>query len=356
MSLKKEVQKIETATKTIQAYLPRLSTPKIIRDIFFYIWAGVLAGIFFLSLALNFFLDSYYSIPEPNKYIKISAYQTALKVAQQVNQNLEQEEQKRLAEIKPKGILRGVLVNHQEGSLNTITVNGSLAALAVNSKIGIVNAKPLQFSNNYQKGVESSYLTGNKYYDVDLKVSGVQKALLVHKSGYEEDYEMNLFTASIGLIEQADQVLKINLESFLNRSNDREYSLRTYLAHLTSVEKSIKNTQLKVDKEITRLSNEESVANAKMLQTESDFFIALNKFDQKNTYKNLDQFIIDFQTEVDKKARLQAMNQIEKYFSAYLPILTERREAVQANRNALVHGIKVVAFRDVDLGLITVAN
>lgn len=354
MSLQKEVQKIEAATKTIQGYLPRLSAPKLVRNFFLIIWGGVILWTPLAVYISNSFFNFYYAVPEVPKYIKTSAYQTALVVNNQISRKIENAYLYKLSQINPEGIKVGVQTNHLEGIADKLNVKGSLVATTVNDKTGTVNAKPLEFVSAYKVGIQSSYAVGNKYYDVDLSVNGSQKGLIANKSGLDEINEMTLFTASIGLIDQADQALRINLNSFLNQSSDREYSLRTYLTYLKNVELSMKNTQVKVDQGVAQLKAAEAIAQAKMTQTESDFFIALNKFDQNKTYQNLDKFVVDYQSQVDKKANLQAMNQIVKYFDGYLPLLTERVAAVEANRNALVNGITVVAFENVDLGLIEI--
>lgn len=358
MSLKQESQKIDTATKTIRGYLPRLRAPKIIRNIFFYIWGGVLVITpiaFFLS---NLFFDFYYSFPEVPKYIKTAGAQVAMQTNAKINSILESEHQQILANINPKGSWVGVITNKNAGNPDPFRVFGGLLALKTNTEIGAVRAKPIYFTTAYQKGIRSSYTTGIKYYDLDfnLNVKGSQKGIFVSNTGDEGAKEINLFTASLGLIEESDRALRIDIDSFLNQSIDREYALRSYLIHLKGIEASVKHTGSKVNKEVVRLENEETSARKMMEETESNFFAALNKFDQNRSQDNLGQFIQDKQQTVDKKANLQAMIQIERYFDAYHPLLTERIKAIEANRDALVHGIRVVAFKDVDLGLIRIGD
>jgi len=238
MSLQKEVEKIEAAHVTIRKYLPRLSAPKLIRDSVFYFW-GISLLLTFLCVHLsNFFFDLYYAVSDVPKYLKVSASQTALLVNFKINQKIVEEEKIRLTIIQPQGFKNGVESNFVEGLTNVLETRSSLLALKTNSRIGEIKTLPIQFTNSYQTGMQSAYETGKKYYDVNLEVAGSQNALIVGNSGNEECYEMNLFNASLGLIEQADQALRINLNHFLNHSGDREYSLRSYLNYLKNIEKA----------------------------------------------------------------------------------------------------------------------
>lgn len=351
--LLKEVEKIEAATQTIRAYLPRLSASKIIRDGLFYLWGGILVFMLVFSTLFNLFLDFYYAVPEASRYVKTSASQVALIVNTEIPAQIEASYQKQFVQIPSNSFAKGLEANFRAGEeLTKLNVKGALFGKAVNEIIGTVEARPIRFTQNYQQGMQANYVTGDKYYDVNLTVAGWQKGLIVAEQGKDELYEMNLFTASLGLVEQVDQALRLNLNKFLNQANDREAALRSYLTYLHNLQTALENTQPKVTRQISVLSGAQKSAENKVQKTESDFFSAMQKFDENETYANLDQFVENRQKEVDQKARLQAMNQIDKYFRAYLPILTERLTAVEANREALVKGVTVVAFREVDLGLI----
>lgn len=351
--LLKEVEKIEVATQTIQAYLPRLSASKIIRDGLFYLWGGILLFMLAFSTLFNLFLDFYYAVPEVSRYVQTYAMQVALTVNTEIPAQIEADYQKQFAQVPSNSLAKGIEANFRAGEeIKKLNVKGALFGKAVNEIIGTVEARPIRFTQNYQQGMQANYVTGDKYYDVNLTVAGWQKGLIVSQQGEDELYEMNLFTASLGLVEQVDQALRLNLNKFLNQANDREMALRSYLTYLHNLQNSITNTQPKVTRQINYFSKMQKSAQAKMTKTESDFFTAMQKFDENKTYANLDQFVEDHQAEVDQKAHLQAMTQIDKYFQAYLPILEERITAVEANREALVKGVTVVAFREVDLGLI----
>lgn len=355
-ALKQEVQKLNQATAKIQAFLPNIPKRPLVRLSLILAFIGAFLGTYLIVISTNLILDWYFAVPSPDKFINVKGTEIALYTHDALNYNVQQESQLKIASLEVEGSSQGLIVNQEvEKSLNIpLQVKGALIALDVNSKIGQTPETPLDSLNGYREGVTSSYIAGNNYYPQQQKLNptGYQKGLEINAALNQELDLLDLFNSSLALLDSSNAVLIVNINTLLNQSSNRADTLNNYINSLTDLEEKLILNQSQVNVEIDYWNSEERASRSLMTQNEKNFFTALRNFEQPTTANNLEEFITIRQQNVNQKAHLQAMTEINEYINFYMPEISLRKEALLANRDALVHGIKVVAFRDIDLGLI----
>lgn len=356
--LTQEVQKISQATAKIQSFLPRLTPRPLVRFALMLTLFGSFVGTLFLVLISNLFFSWYYSPPAEMKFVKTQGAVFALYLHNLVDYNFQEETKNKIASLKIKGGKEGLIVNQKvESFLNQpLVVSGSSIALRVNTQIGQIPETPLPLVKSYQEGLTSAYLVGTNYHSPQkfLSVQGYSKGVLVNAELNQMQSSQDLFLSSLGLLETAEHLLQVDVNQLLNQSNNRADTLNNYLVALKKSENELNLAETKVKSELSFWQSEEKNSRNLMAENEKNFFSALRIFSQTETKREFNQFIEIGQKNLDQKANLQAMTQIDEYIKLYAPAMALRHQALLENREPLIYGVKVVAFRDVDLGLIEI--
>lgn len=354
MQFQNEVQKIEEATSKIRELVARLPKPKIVRNIFWGFLGGTILVTLFLVFVANVFFSFYFSVPETSRFVKTMASQTALLSHAEMQNQLEKINAIRLAQFHPQAGLIALNLNTKVGTSSELKVQSSLLGVATNSIVGTWKTTPYEKTRAYQLGMKTSYQSGKEYYSGSFLISakGYQQGMLASLSGFSV-VDDNLFARSLDLIRKADSALALDVHGFLNQSNDRSTRLSNYVSVIEEIKTEMQIKQVLVQNKISFLKEAESQTRDERKNSEDNFFNSLRSFDHQNAQNELGQFIENSQANVDKKAHYQAMSQVDRYFNQYLPALVLRQKALEENREALVHGVKVVVYRDVNLGLVT---
>lgn len=185
------------------------------------------------------------------------------------------------------------------------------------------------------------------------KASVFQKSVLaVYYLGQRPADEVSPLQSDIQILGQLNNALSIDLFAYLNQSIDRSESLNSYLNLLDALLSKTDRRLSDLNAKIAFLEAGEVSQQNRTNTTETAFFDQLKNFDGPTAEKTLEEFINLQENSAESKARLGAYRGLRDYYNFFRTRLMTMTEAVKANRDALIAGVKVTEIQNMTLPLI----
>lgn len=220
----------------------------------------------------------------------------------------------------------------------TVTMSGSRSGLFSTDRIALQSAKNFSVRSAASLGVFISEFLSNP--QVSLIVRGALNAVTVHSTVMAAQQEIT--DPDFDLLQAFADALQVDVADLLNRSENREQSLKTYTEALTNVatraNERFKELQVS-DEQLKNMANERGKERStaerelKKALADKDFSLASEK--QKVVSEKQTAF-----AETDLKRK-----QVESMISTLdqlLVLFGEKILAIEKNREALISGLKVV--------------
>lgn len=188
---------------------------------------------------------------------------------------------------------------------------------------------PVRQAKSLQKSILSTYYLGEKTVNIDSTVQ-----------------------TDARLLGQISNALSVDLFQYLNQSESRADALDNYLNLLST----LNETAIKRSQDLTSVINflaanfqsQEQVIG----KTEEAFFENLKIFDGENAEEDLARFIGLQREQSEIRAKMGAYEGLKDYYDFFLPKLDNLVRAINANRDPLIAGVKVVEIQNMTLPLI----
>ena len=169
-----------------------------------------------------------------------------------------------------------------------------------------------------------------------------QKTALIH-STLQKDAE---------LLSKIKSTLSVDIFAYLNQSISRADGLENYLSLLQTLQKTATQRSAELQSQITFLSSNFEAQEKSVGVTEEDFFRSLEAFNGGKADEQLTDFIDLQQGQSEIKAKIGAYQKLKYYYDFFIPKLENLSRAIQANRDPLIAGVKVVEIQNMTLPLI----
>ena len=138
------------------------------------------------------------------------------------------------------------------------------------------------------------------------------------------------------------------LDSSGNRANAIEIHLRELNGLLAEAKFTYENLNEENDEikiQFNKVTNEKDTL-------EEAFFVSLDKLQSKESNQILNNFIAISKDQVNLKAEFNALSKISGMFATAIKNMEARIKDIEANKAALVKGVKVIDIKGSDLDLI----
>lgn len=160
------------------------------------------------------------------------------------------------------------------------------------------------------------------------------------------------FGAQIALLRELENFHQIDIQNMLDQSIDRQHTLEQFLTTATHLEKTTERTLVHLTArrrtEESRAQTLQSLSNTKEQNVQQN----LNSLSYHQTEGSLTEFISARQRTVDARAHVGVLQILEQRFAQQLPLLSQKIDAVENNKNALVANVQFTATPGIDLGLV----
>ncbi len=154
------------------------------------------------------------------------------------------------------------------------------------------------------------------------------------------------------LLTKMNNALSVDLFGYLNQSAARADSLDGYLNLLKALLAKAQERSADLNTKINFLSANFTAQEVQLERTEEAFLNHLKIFNGPEADKELEKFI-GLQTEnTEVKAKLGAYQGLRGYYLFFQPRLENMINSIQANRDPLIAGVKVVEIENMTLPLI----
>jgi hypothetical protein len=272
----------------------------------------------------------------PPQAIETQGAETGVGAVYQVQTQANVEYKKSIDQIDTKGGFASAMANEALGEGKN--ENPQAAQEALQNVVGLTNSlgqgqnlTPLDQSSTriLLKSVLSTYYLGEKTVDINSTLDMDTK-----------------------LLSSIKNALSVDLFEYLNQSNSRADTLESYLNLLKNLkarsDQRITDLQYKIDFLNANYKGQQTVAN----QSEQAFFDNLKIFDGPNAEDELAKFIGLQGSQTEIKAKSGAYDSLKRYYQFFSPKLDNLIRSIDANRDALIAGVKVVEIQNMTLPLI----
>ncbi len=154
------------------------------------------------------------------------------------------------------------------------------------------------------------------------------------------------------LLSQIKNTLAVDIFAYLNQSSNRADSLDNYLNLLDTLNKKAAARSQDLASVVNFLTGNFQAQEVTIGITEDAFFQNLDIFDGENAEEELGNFIGLQKQQSEVRAKIGAYEGIKGYYDFFIPKLDNLTRAIQANRDPLIAGVKVVEIQNMTLPLI----
>jgi len=201
----------------------------------------------------------------------------------------------------------------------------------------------------------TSYLgTGQQMTKLEQsKAKALQKSILATYYLGEKTIDINsTIETDSKILSQMKNTLSVNLFQYLNQAVSRSDSLDEYLNLLTILSKKADERINDLQYKINFLSANVKTKETQLSASEKTFFENLKIFEGPNAEQELAKFVGLQQGQAEIKAKLGAYQSLQNYYKFFKPKLDNLIKEIEANRAALIAGVKVVEIQNMALPLI----
>jgi len=180
-----------------------------------------------------------------------------------------------------------------------------------------------------QKSILATYYLGEKTVDID--------------SALQTDAQ---------ILSNIKNALSVDLFQYLNQASNRSDALDEYLNLLKTLLSKTDQRITDLDSKMTFLKSNFTTRVQEVKTSESTFFQNLKIFEGSDAEEELKNFIGLKEGEVEIRAKYGAYTSLRDYYKYFKPKLETMVKAVNANRSALIAGVKVVEVQNMTLPLV----
>lgn len=180
-----------------------------------------------------------------------------------------------------------------------------------------------------QKSVLTTYYLGEKTVDTD--------------GAFAQDFKM---------LKSLNNALSVDVFQYLNQAQNRSDALDEYLHLLEALQSQSQKRIAEIQGTLRFLQSDFANQETGLERSEADFFNNLQNFNAPNAEQQLNEFIGLQAAQSETRAKIGAYVSIRDYYNFFLPRLNNLVVAIQANRDALIAGVKVVEIQNMTLPLI----
>lgn len=200
----------------------------------------------------------------------------------------------------------------------------------------------------------ASYIFGLEYTPIEAlpigfygDISGIQAAFIF---GQTADLNRQQFVEYVALFRQLENIYAVNLYDLVNLAVDRRATLDQHLLEMKGLIDQAKTVLVAIDQRLTSIDAEYELVTTQRDLYEHEFFNSLNALSGENANEFLDLFVANSQKSIALKAEFNAIANIQQMFLNGLALLEPRYADIQANKEALIKGVKVfdVPSSDID--------
>ncbi len=260
------------------------------------------------------------------------------------------------------GILTSLQINGQKNSeqakrIQNLPTQGYLLGTISTRLIG--RAEPIKEMNAY-KALSSSIVVTNELLRGEHLSSGQNKVSQTLQKSLLTTVYLGQNTVTVDstlkkdaqLLSKIYNTLQVDLFAYLNQSNSRATSLENYLKLLERLQSEAITRSADLESQINFLTTNFEAQELAISSSEEQFFQNLDLFNAENADQELAEFINLSQMQTEVRAKIGAYQGLKDYYDYFLPRLDTHIRTIQANRDALIAGVRVVEIENMTLDLI----
>jgi len=212
------------------------------------------------------------------------------------------------------------------------------------------------YGQNASKGVQAAtaIATGQPFTRFpQQEARGLSKSVLATVYLGEKTIDINsTLQRDTQLLGKINNALSVDLFEYLNQSTNRADGLESYLRLLRALSDKTKERVIELGSKVAFL-DASSQAEATQIQfSQETFYSHLKIFNGPDAEEELGKFLGLQQQNVEDKAKKGAYTGLRDYYLFFQPRLENLITALQANRDALIAGVKVTEIQNMTLPLI----
>lgn len=265
------------------------------------------------------------------------------------------------------------VIGYQKGVVTSYQVNGQSADQYIRlvrqidgqgHMIGLETSNVIGKAQEEENQNRQSAFMGSVFFSTDLSkghhltdVRGggrmLQKSILTTFYLGEKTVDLHsTIQTDSELLSKISNALAVDIFAYLNQSADRATTLDNYLNLLEILLQTARDRSTELQSKINFLTQNFEAQDRTITLTEGAFFENLSIFDGENADTQLAQFIGLQQDQSEVRAKIGAYNGLHGYYAFFIPQLDNLIRAIQANRDALIAGVKVTEIQNMTLPLI----
>ena len=269
-------------------------------------------------------------------------------------------------DIEVKGASTGIIGNYKiseqtnqdyKKTLLSLPTAGSTMGSEVNMAFGQERGEQPKSIGNALKisSWVTNYLsTGQQQTLLDQKnAKALQKSIISTYYLGEKTIDINsILETDSKILSQIKNALSVDIFQYLNQATNRSDSLDEYLHLLTTMSEKADERINDLQYKISFLKANSQSKEKEIVTSQKVFFDNMTIFDGPNAEEELGKFIGLQGTQAEIKAKLGAYTSLQGYYKFFKPKLDNLIKTIQANRAALIAGVKVVEIQNMALPLI----
>ncbi len=227
------------------------------------------------------------------------------------------------------------------------------ATLALNEgQKSIESKRESAFMSSVQ--LTNDLLNGQHLSDGQNESSGIlQKSLLAtHYLGETTVMIDSALQNDSAMLSKINNALAVEIFPYLNQADDRADSLDNYVTLLKNLKSTAETRSLELQSTIGFLEGNYEAQERSITILEEQFFVNLESFEGGTADENLQEFIAIGQQQTEVRAKIGAYQVIKDYYDLFIPYLDNMIASIEANRDPLIAGVKVVEIENMVLPLI----
>jgi len=214
--------------------------------------------------------------------------------------------------------------------------------------------KPETSQNTFMDSIMLSTNLSKGYHLTPVRKAGsLQKSVLATYYFGEKTITLNsTLQSDTKLLSEINNTLSVDIFAYLNQSSSRATSLDSYIHLLETLNDKAKARSQDLASVVNFLTANSKAQDTSINLTEDAFFANLKIFNGSDAETQLGQFIGMQKDLTETKAKIGAYKGLKQYYDFFLPKLDNLIRAINANRDPLIAGVKVVEVQNMTLPLI----
>ena len=331
-------RKHEEAHQRLKELLSRALHTEKVWDIFVGTFVVTIASIIIFmswSKITGFFSGSEPEVPEQEEVLRtIHGFQSGVLATYQINGQTADQYIRLIRQIPGGGYAKGLeaakAVGEAQEEVAELRQDAFMGSILLSTELSKgYHLTPVRNARSLQKSVLSTYYMGEKTVSIDSTLQ-----------------------TDARLLGQISNTLSVDVFAYLNQAENRSDALDNFINLLETLNtKALARTQ-DLTSVINFLQANFQSQEVTIGLTEAAFFENLGIFDGENAEEELGQFIGLQKEQSEVRAKMGAYEGLRDYYEFFLPKLDNLIRAINANRDPLIAGVKVVEIQNMTLPLI----